>query len=57
MSGLQWMLVLIVVSFLGLGVLAWKGPEIRQDMLKLMGGMVVAAVLGYVVSSMQGVRW
>ncbi|WEH13540.1 hypothetical protein [Streptomyces sp. VNUA24] len=57
MSGLQWMLVLIVVSFLGLGVLAWKGPEIRQDMLKLMGGMLVAAVLGYVVSSMQGVRW
>ncbi|MFM9588099.1 hypothetical protein ACKI1J_01175 [Streptomyces scabiei] len=57
MSGLQWMLVLIVVCFLGLGVLAWKGPEIRQDMLKLMGGMVVAAVLGYVASSMQGIRW
>ncbi|CBG67674.1 MULTISPECIES: hypothetical protein [Streptomyces] len=57
MSGLQWMLVLIVVSFLGLGAMAWKGPEIRQDMLKLMGGMVVAAVLGYVVSSVQGIRW
>ncbi|MDX2686057.1 hypothetical protein [Streptomyces scabiei] len=57
MSGLQWMLVLIVVSFLGLGAMAWKWPEIRQDMLKLMGGMVVAAVLGYVVSSVQGIRW
>ncbi|MDW8806366.1 hypothetical protein P1P68_16620 [Streptomyces scabiei] len=57
MSGPQWMLVLIVVSFLGLGVMAWKGPEIRHDMLKLMGGMAVAAVLGYVVPSVQGIRW
>ncbi|MFE7764422.1 hypothetical protein [Streptomyces sp. NPDC057438] len=57
MSWLQWMVVLIVVSFLGLGVIAWKAPEVRQDMLRLMGGLVVAAVLGYVASSMQGVRW
>lgn len=57
MSWLQWMVMVIVVSFLGLGAMAWKWPETRQDVLKRTGGLLVAAVLGYIVSSMQGVRW
>ncbi|WP_405537056.1 ubiquinol-cytochrome-c reductase complex assembly factor 3 [Streptomyces sp. NBC_00075] len=55
---MKFLVGVIVVSFVGLGLMAWKSPsEERTQILKVMGSIVGMALLGLLVSSTQGIRW
>ncbi|MFE9023905.1 hypothetical protein ACFYNL_35800 [Streptomyces sp. NPDC007808] len=57
MTLIQFFIGLTAVSFLGLSLLAWKLPDQRKELLKLMGSIIGVSLLGLLVSSAQGIRW
>ncbi|MGW1957012.1 hypothetical protein ACWCPI_30380 [Streptomyces sp. NPDC001920] len=57
MTLIQFFIGLTAISFLGLGLLAWKLPDQRKELLRMMGSIVGVSLLGLLVSSTQAIRW